>query len=87
MTLEKNFNQSAETVKNLKKTPTSEELLEIYSLYKQSTVGDNNTPKPGIFDIKGKAKWDKWNSIKGTDKETAMKKYINKVSELEKKYS
>jgi hypothetical protein len=37
------FNKAAEDVKNLQQTPTDDELLELYALYKQSTVGDVNT--------------------------------------------
>jgi len=37
------FNQAADNVKNLTKRPEDEELLELYALYKQATVGDNNT--------------------------------------------
>jgi diazepam-binding inhibitor (GABA receptor modulating acyl-CoA-binding protein) len=36
---------------------SDDELLQIYSLYKQGTVGDNTTDKPGMLDFKGKAKW------------------------------
>ncbi|GAB5575599.1 acyl-CoA-binding protein [Prionailurus iriomotensis] len=42
--------------------------------------------RPGLLDLKGKAKWDAWNQLKGTSKEDAMKAYINKVEELKKKY-
>jgi hypothetical protein len=37
------FNEAAQSVKNLTKRPSDEELLEAYALYKQATVGDNNT--------------------------------------------
>ena len=50
------------------------------------TVGDCNTDRPGMFDMKGKAKWDNWNSRKGTSKEDAAKKYIDLVEDLVKKY-
>ena len=41
-------------------------MLELYSLYKQSTVGDNTTEKPpGTLDVKGKAKFNAWKSRKG----------------------
>ncbi|XP_078260552.1 acyl-CoA-binding protein isoform X3 [Rhinoraja longicauda] len=60
-------------------------MLIIYSLYKQAVVGDVNTARPGILDLKGKAKWDAWNGQKGTSKEEAMKKYIEKVQELKGK--
>lgn len=45
---------------------SNDELLEIYSLFKQATVGDINTDRPGIFDQKGRAKWDAWEKKKGT---------------------
>lgn len=35
-----------------------------------------------MFDLKGKAKWDAWNALKGTDKEEAKKRYIAKVKAL-----
>jgi len=31
---------------------------ELYALYKQATVGDVNTDRPGFMDFKGRAKWD-----------------------------
>lgn len=31
--------------------------IQFYGLYKQATVGDNNTPKPGMMDFTGKYKW------------------------------
>ncbi|XP_072840764.1 acyl-CoA-binding protein [Pogona vitticeps] len=80
------FEKAAEEVKNLKSKPTDQEMLEIYSHYKQATVGDVNTERPGMLDFKGKAKWDAWNSLKGMGKEDAMKAYIAKVQELKEKY-
>lgn len=76
------FEAAAEQVKNLKTRPTDLELLEIYALYKQATVGDCNTPKPGLFDLKGKAKWEHWNTKKGLSKEAAVQQYIAKAQEL-----
>lgn len=37
------FEKAAEDVKNLKSTPSDNDLLELYGLYKQATVGDCNT--------------------------------------------
>lgn len=37
------FQKAAEEVKHLKTKPADSEMLEIYSLYKQATVGDVNT--------------------------------------------
>ncbi|XP_055494560.1 acyl-CoA-binding protein [Leucoraja erinacea] len=76
------FEKAADDIKHLKTKPSDENMLILYSLYKQATVGDVNTARPGITDFKGKAKWDAWEKQKGTSKEDAMKKYINKVQEL-----
>lgn len=50
--------------------------LEFYGLYKQATIGDVNTSRPGIFDAVGRAKWSSWSSKKGMGKEEAMRQYI-----------
>ncbi|CEG62774.1 Putative Diazepam-binding inhibitor (GABA receptor modulator, acyl-CoA-binding protein) [Rhizopus microsporus] len=58
------FNTAAEEVKQLSKSPSNDELLELYGLFKQATVGDNTTSKP-TFDLKGRYKWDAWTKLKG----------------------
>ncbi|XP_072118232.1 acyl-CoA-binding protein [Mobula birostris] len=80
------FEKAAEEVKRLKTKPSDEDMLLIYGLYKQATVGDVNTERPGMLDLKGKAKWDAWSAKKGTTKEDAMKNYIEKVQELKEKH-
>ena len=42
-----------------------DEMLKLYGLYKQATVGDVNTDRPGMLDFAGKAKWDAWSGNKG----------------------
>lgn len=37
------FEEAVDRVKNLKESPSDNDLLEIYALYKQATVGDVNT--------------------------------------------
>ncbi|ORZ18649.1 acyl-CoA-binding protein [Absidia repens] len=76
------FNTAAEEVKTLAQTPSNDVLLELYALFKQATVGDNTTDRPGVFDMKGKAKWDAWTKIKGTSQEDAEKQYIALVQKL-----
>ena len=39
-----------------------------------------------MLDFAGKAKWDAWESVKGTSKQDAETKYITTVNELIKKY-
>lgn len=80
------FETAATDVKNLKAKPSDEEMLKVYSLYKQATVGDVNTARPGMLDFTGKAKWDAWESQKGKSKEDAMKEYIELVDQLKAKH-
>jgi len=39
-----------------------------------------------MLDLKGKAKWDAWNGLKGMSKEDAAQKYIELVGTLVGKY-
>jgi diazepam-binding inhibitor (GABA receptor modulator, acyl-CoA-binding protein) len=55
-------------------------LLEMYALYKQATVGDATGGRPGMLDIKGRAKYDAWANKKGTTKDAAMEQYIAVVA-------
>ncbi|XP_040190549.1 acyl-CoA-binding protein isoform X7 [Rana temporaria] len=80
------FDKAAEEVKKLKQTPSDEEMLKTYALYKQATVGDVNTARPGMLDFKGKAKWDAWETKKGISQEDARAQYIKFVEELKAKY-
>ncbi|XP_077382306.1 acyl-CoA-binding protein-like isoform X2 [Festucalex cinctus] len=82
MTSVAEFEKAAEDVKNLKTRPSDQELLDLYGLYKQANVGDINTNRPGMLDMKGKAKWDAWNSRKGMSKEAAVSAYIALTKEL-----
>lgn len=82
MSLDEEFNEAATSVKELASQPSDTDLLVLYALYKQATVGDCNTARPGMLDFKGKAKWDAWNEKKGLDQDTAKKEYIEKVRAL-----
>lgn len=76
------FLKAAEEVQNLPFTPSNDELLKLYGLYKQATVGDNTTERPGLLDFKGKMKWQAWEDLKGMSQEEAEKQYIAFVEEL-----
>jgi len=78
------FLDAAEEVKKLKTKPSNDHLLLLYGLYKQVTVGDNNTAEPGMFSFEGKAKWKAWNEHKGKPKDQAEKEYIAEVEALKK---
>lgn len=83
----KRFELSAKMVKLLKPGVTDNELLKLYGLYKQSLFGDCNTNEPSkLFNFKENAKWNAWNSLKGTSKSGAMTKYSDLAMALINKY-
>jgi diazepam-binding inhibitor (GABA receptor modulator, acyl-CoA-binding protein) len=86
MALEEDFSAAQTRVKALRQTPSSDELLELYSLYKQGTLGDVTGSRPGMLDFKGRAKYDAWAGRRGVSKERAMQDYTALVARLEKKY-
>ncbi|KAI6108002.1 acyl CoA binding protein-domain-containing protein [Pisolithus sp. B1] len=61
--------------------PSQDRKLKYYKYYKQATEGDVSTPRPGMFDFVGKAKWDAHESVKGLSKEEAKQKYIELLLE------
>ena len=55
-------------------------MLELYALYKQATAGDATGDRPGMLDLRGRAKYDAWARRKGTSKDAAMEAYIALVA-------
>jgi len=80
--LKKTFEAAVANSKNLSERPDNTTLLKIYALYKQATVGDNTEKKPGFTDMVGRAKWDAWDKLKGTDVKAAMQQYIDLIESL-----
>jgi len=80
------FDKCAADVKNLKTRPTDDELLNIYGLYKQATVGDVTGDAPGLLDVKGKAKFNAWTGRKGMSQDDAKAEYCKIVEGLLAKY-
>lgn len=80
--LKSRFDAAVAQSKNLSERPDNSTLLKIYGLYKQGTVGDNTDKKPGFGDMVGRAKWDAWNSLKGTSEADAQQQYIDLINSL-----
>ena len=80
--LKKQFEAAAASSKNLSERPDNTTMLKIYALYKQGGIGDNTEKKPGFSDMVGRAKWDAWNGLKGTDSNAAMQQYIDLIASL-----
>ncbi len=83
--MEQDFNDAVARSKELTVRPSNDELLKLYSLFKQATEGDVSGERPGGFDFKGAAKYDAWTSVKGMASEDAMKQYSSLVNELHEK--
>jgi acyl-CoA-binding protein len=81
------FAAARDKVQNLKTRPSNDQLLELYALYKQATVGDVEGSRPGMLDLKGRAKYDAWAKRKGVSKADAVKKYIALADKLATDYS
>lgn len=82
MALEDDFQAAVDRSKTIPTRPSNEDLLALYSLYKQATAGDVSGKRPGMFDMKGRAKYDAWAGRKGMSKDQAMTEYIALVDKL-----
>ena len=76
------FEDASEAVKKLSARPSNDELLKLYSLYKQGTEGDVSGKRPGMIDFKGRAKFDAWKKLEGLSGPDAQNQYVQYVSEL-----
>jgi diazepam-binding inhibitor (GABA receptor modulator, acyl-CoA-binding protein) len=76
------FDAAVNDSKNLTDRPDNATLLKLYALYKQGSMGDNTEPKPGFGDMVGRAKWDAWNALKGSDSNMAKQQYIDLINML-----
>ncbi len=83
MEIKEIFEQAVVNSKTLVEKPDNYTLLQLYSLYKQATEGDNNSDMPtNPFDFVAKAKYNAWIELQGITKENAMQQYIDLVQKL-----
>ncbi len=80
--MRKKFDAAVRDVRSLPNEPGTAELLELYALYKQATVGDVSGARPGAFDVRARAKHDAWAKAKGLSTEDAMARYVALVARL-----
>ena len=76
------FDAAVNNSKTLPERPDNETMLKLYALFKQATVGDNTTKRPGFTDPVGRAKYDAWKALAGTAQEDAQRRYIALVGDL-----
>jgi diazepam-binding inhibitor (GABA receptor modulator, acyl-CoA-binding protein) len=82
MVTKEEFDQATVRSKELTERPSNEDLLKLYSLFKQATEGEVTGERPGGFDFKGAAKYDAWETLKGMSTEEAMSNYVELVNKL-----
>lgn len=76
------FEEAQQRVKQLTSRPSNETLLELYALFKQGSEGDVSGKRPGMLDLKGRAKYDAWAGKKGTAPDAAKAQYVALVERL-----
>ena len=82
MALTDDFESAQQRINTLSAPPSQAELLELYGLFKQATLGDATGKRPGMLDIKGRAKFDAWSARKGMSQDDAMSAYVALVDRL-----
>ena len=83
MSINDDFKSAAERATLLPKRPPNDILLQLYALFKQSTVGDVIGDRPGFADFEGRAKFDAWSKLQGKSADEAKQDYISLVEKLE----
>ena len=78
-TLKCNFDRAFEKVITSSLQVSYVIMLSIYALYKQATKGDAPISGPWAFHI---LVYDKWNTLRGKTKESAMSDYITEVTTI-----
>ena len=82
MSLQEQFTLASIDSKNLPERPDNMTMLQIYALFKQGSLGDASGDRPGMTDFVGRAKFDAWAKLQGTNKEAAMQQYIDLIASL-----
>ncbi|WP_072802858.1 acyl-CoA-binding protein [Rhodococcoides yunnanense] len=80
--LDQSFQQAQVDVKTLTSKPSNDDLLSLYSLFKQGSKGDAEGKRPGRLDMVNRAKYDAWAKLEGTTQDSAKQSYIDLVTRL-----
>ncbi|NNL97372.1 MAG: acyl-CoA-binding protein [Acidimicrobiia bacterium] len=76
------FANAAAESKSLPERPGNDDMLKLYALYKQGSLGDVAGDRPGMMDFVGRAKYDAWADVAGMSQDDAMTAYIELVESL-----
>jgi diazepam-binding inhibitor (GABA receptor modulating acyl-CoA-binding protein) len=81
MTIEHDF-EAAIARSNAFGAPSPLDQLALYGLFKQAQLGDVSGKRPGMLDMRKRAKYDAWAAHKGLSTALAIEAYIQKVDQL-----
>jgi acyl-CoA-binding protein len=87
MTENADFAAAQARVRKLSRTPTNEELLELYALYKQATQGAVSGKRPSALNMVARAKYDAWAARGDMKPGAAQQAYVALVARLVAKYA
>ncbi len=69
-------------VNALAKSPNTDDMLALYGFFKQANVGDATGSRPGMLDVRGRAKFDAWAKCRGMTADAARAAYIALAQKL-----
>ena len=87
MTETGDFAAAQARIRSLRQTPTNEELLELYALYKQATQGPVSGKRPSALNMVARAKYDAWAARGDMKRDAAQQAYVALVARLVAKYA
>ena len=79
--LEKRFAAAQDRITTASSVGTDVQ-LQLYGLYKQATTGDVVGLRPGVFDMKARAKFDAWTARRGLSPTAAREAYVALVTSI-----
>ncbi|XP_070175138.1 acyl-CoA-binding domain-containing protein 5-like isoform X3 [Littorina saxatilis] len=87
-TAEEKFYAAVKVIRGLPKNgsfqPSHELMLKFYAYFKQATEGPCTAPKPGIWNLVNRKKWEAWSELGEMQKESAMLFYVDELKNVSK---
>lgn len=80
--LSERFVDAQQRVHSLSERPDNLQLLRLYALYKQASIGDAPDTRPPMLDFAARMKHDGWAALRGTSPADAMQAYVALVDTL-----
>ena len=74
--------QAQAAINALTERPDNAQMLKLYALYKQATLGENTKPAPSGFDFVGQAKHAAWAALGAMPQDAAKQAYVDLANEL-----